>query len=142
MITTDTAKKLKHAGLPWQPKSDDCFIVPDRGLDDQLFVLNNMTIQYAILQGHPAITFNGATEWALDYIFQIEALWLPRESQLRELILHYLTQQSDHPRLTLSNKPGGYLCTIQTAALPEARSFEGDTASDAYAETLFYLLSL
>ena len=107
-------------------------------MDDQIFVLNNMTIQYEILKGHPAITFNGATEWAIDYIFQIETVWFPREGQLREIIMNELTQRSDRPMFGLTNKPGGYICTIKTST--GAHSFEGDTASDAYAETILYLI--
>lgn len=138
MIHLETARKLKTAGLDWRPKSDDCFAIPDRGMDEQRFVLNNMTIQHEILKGHPAITFNGATEWALDYIFQVEAIWLPRESQLRELVLKELAQQTDQPQFSLSKKPGGYLCTIQTGA--SSHSFEGDSASEAYAEAVLHLL--
>jgi len=138
MIRLATAQKLKLAGLHWSPMKDDCFIIPDRGLDEEIFVLNNMTIQYEILKGHPAITFNGATEWSLDYIFQIEAVWLPRESQLRQLLMQALQQRSDSPQFSLSNKPGGYLCTIQTTT--GNHLFEGDNASEAYAEALFYLL--
>ena len=32
------------------------------------------------------LAFNGTTEWALDSLLQHEAVWLPREGQLRELL--------------------------------------------------------
>ena len=137
MISIETARKLKQAGLAWKPQRDDCFIAPDRGMDDTIFVLNNMTIQYEILQGHPAITFNGATEWALDYIFQVETLWLPREEQLRALLENTIKQINADATFCLTNKPGGYLCIIDTANGRE--TYEGNSASDAYAEALFYL---
>jgi hypothetical protein len=32
------------------------------------------------------LAFNGTTEWAMDTLAASEALWLPREDQLRELL--------------------------------------------------------
>ena len=45
-----------------------------------------MTIEVHQRAGGPVIGFNGTTEWALDDLAQDEALWLPREDQLRELL--------------------------------------------------------
>src|SRR4051812_19591986 len=36
--------------------------------------------------GRQMLAFNGTTEWALDTLAASEALWLPREDQLREAL--------------------------------------------------------
>ena len=86
MITRDLAERLREAGLPWEPASGDRFIIPDRDLDDHLFVISEMTIEVHDVLGRRIIKFNGTTEWALDSVAQEDVLWLPREDQLRELI--------------------------------------------------------
>ncbi len=56
-------------------------------MDDEVFVLSNMVADlYRHPDGAEVIGFNGTTEWALDSVEQSEALWLPRESQLRDLL--------------------------------------------------------
>ena len=45
MLGLDVAQQLKEAGLVWKPGSGDRFAIPDRGLDDQVFVLSHMTIE-------------------------------------------------------------------------------------------------
>ena len=37
-------------------------------------------------EGQSLLGFNGTTEWALDAVTLDQALWLPREDQLRELL--------------------------------------------------------
>ncbi len=84
------ARRLKAAmdaaGRSWQPRSGDRFAVPDRDLDDQVFVVSEMTIDIEQATGGAIMKFNGTTEWALDSIAAAEVLWLPREDQLRELL--------------------------------------------------------
>jgi hypothetical protein len=36
--------------------------------------------------GRPLLAFNGTTEWAMDTLAASDALWLPREDQLRGLL--------------------------------------------------------
>jgi len=38
------ARQLKEAGLIWKPGPGDRFAIPDRDLDEEVFVLSNMTI--------------------------------------------------------------------------------------------------
>lgn len=86
MITLELAQQLRAAGLLWVPAIGDRFVVPGRDMDDEIFVLSNMTVE---AYDHPSgriIGFNGTTEWALDSIEQQDVVWLPRESQLRELL--------------------------------------------------------
>jgi hypothetical protein len=86
VISLELATALRDAGLRWEPTVGDRFTIPDRGLDDETFVLSNMTIQVYELPQGAVIGFNGTTEWALDDIERDEAIWLPREDQLRGLL--------------------------------------------------------
>lgn len=90
MIDVDLARRLRDAGLRWRPSPGDRFVVErlvdrDEGVGD-VFTLSDMTIE---AHEHPTGTvlgFNGTTEWALDSVAADDALWLPREDQLRELL--------------------------------------------------------
>ena len=73
--------------MRWEPRSGDSFVVPDRDLDEQVFVLSDMVVQTVHPpDGPPVLAFNGTTEWALDSLEAHEAVWLPREDQLRTLL--------------------------------------------------------
>lgn len=82
----DTARLLRDAGLRWTPAAGDRFVVVDRGMDDEVFVLSDMTVEVHQLEHGQVIGFNGTTEWALDSVEDRDALWLPREGQLRDLL--------------------------------------------------------
>ena len=86
MTPLDLAVRLRDAGLVWKPAPGDLFAIPDRDMDDEFFVLSDMTIQVYELAEGPVLGFNGTVEWALDDLAQEEAVWLPREDQLRELL--------------------------------------------------------
>jgi hypothetical protein len=86
VISVPLARALRDAGLRWRPVSGDRFVVADRGMDDEVFVLSNMTVDVHQFPTGPVIGFNGTTEWALDSLDQQDALWLPAEHQLRELL--------------------------------------------------------
>ncbi|MDQ1739689.1 MAG: hypothetical protein QOE53_1341 [Pseudonocardiales bacterium] len=61
-------------------------MVVDRGMDEEIFVLSDMTVEVHQLEHGQVIGFNGTTEWALDSVEDRDAVWLPRENQLRELL--------------------------------------------------------
>ena len=87
MITRALAESLRRAGLAWSPANGDRFVVPDRDLDDTVFVISDMVIENLRLpRGQHVLAFNGTTEWALDSLEASEAIWLPREDQLREAL--------------------------------------------------------
>ena len=90
MIGLETARKLKAAGLHWEPAQGDRFAVPERGMDDRVFVINDMATIIEMIQGAEMVTFHGTPEWALDYVYLGEAVWLPDEGQLRELLQQVL----------------------------------------------------
>ena len=86
MLGVELAVRLRDAGLVWEPVAGDRFAVPDRGLDDEVFVVSNMTIEVHEVPEGTLIGFNGTTEWALDDLDKDEAVWIPREDQLRGLL--------------------------------------------------------
>ena len=55
-------------------------------MDEEVFVVSDMTVQVHDFPTGRVIGFNGTTEWALDSLAQGEVVWLPREDQLRELV--------------------------------------------------------
>lgn len=137
MLSPILAMKLKGAGLVWEPKLHDFFTVPETVLANRLFVVSDMTIDVQKLFGSEMITFNGAVEWSLDYITMTEALWVPTEAQLRNVLLDRLRDKAPQ-MVTLESTPGGFRCEIIFEHKPLA--FEASNASDAYARALLYVL--
>jgi hypothetical protein len=86
MISIDTAQRLRDAGVRWDPKPGDRFTITDPRMDDEVFVVSDMTIDVHRFASGTVLGFNGTTEWALDSIEHNRALWLPRETQLRSLL--------------------------------------------------------
>jgi hypothetical protein len=86
VLSVAIARQLRDAGLTWTPERGDRFVVIDRDMDDEVFVVSDMTIELHHYPGGPVIGFNGTTEWALDSVGQQDALWMPAENQLRELL--------------------------------------------------------
>ncbi|WP_433827202.1 pilus assembly protein CpaE [Actinoplanes sp. CA-015351] len=130
MVGTHLARRLSDAGLVWKPRLGDRFTVPDRDLDDEVFVLSNMTIQVHDRPDGPIIGFNGTTEWALDDVDLDEAIWLPREDQLRELLGGTFRE--------LRRETGDY--SVRVGVLGEDRVFTAASADEAYASALIFLL--
>jgi hypothetical protein len=130
VIDLDLAKQLRAAGLEWAPANGDRFVVPDRDMDDEIFVLSDMTVEIHEFPSGRIIGFNGTTEWALDSIEQQDVIWLPREDQLRALI---------GPRFQrLETVPGGFAAVLELDGR-EQRHIDID-AERAYARCLLALL--
>ncbi|WP_432993555.1 pilus assembly protein CpaE [Dactylosporangium sp. CA-233914] len=119
MISIELAIELRAAGLAWHPAPGDRFAIPDRGLDDQAFVLSDMIIQLHDLPGGGSVIgFNGTTEWALDDIERDEAIWLPHEHQLRGRLgaaFRALERSGDGWRVTLDGHPDSFGATPEDA---------------------------
>ena len=126
MITIEQAGRLRKAGVLWAPAAGDRFVVPDRDMDDDVFVVSDMTVEVHDYQGSKVIGFNGTTEWALDSIEQREVIWLPREEQLRALL-------GDHFH-KLEAVPGGYRVELADS------THAADDAEQAYAKAVIHLL--
>jgi hypothetical protein len=131
VIGVYVAQRLRDAGLVWKPGPGDRFAIPDRDLDDDVFVLSNMTIEVHTLPEGQVIGFNGTTEWAMDDVELEEALWLPREDQLRELLGGTFR--------ALRRSDAGYEVII--TLLGEDRAFAAESAEQAYAAALLHLLA-
>jgi hypothetical protein len=131
MIGVQLAQQLREAGLAWKPGPGDRFAIPDRDLDDDVFVLSNMTIEVHTLPEGQVIGFNGTTEWAMDDVELDEALWLPREDQLRELLGGTLQ--------ALRRAEAGW--DVDIILLGETRTFTSPTPEEAYAAALLHLLA-
>jgi hypothetical protein len=137
MVSINTARALRQAGLTWQPAEFDFFAVPDRGLDDRIFVISDMPAAVGQMQGTPMVTFDGAVEWALDYVPAGEVLWLPTEEQLRALLAARLAAEP-HFVVGLSMSAGGCRCEILFGGQP--LGFQAAEASEAYAAALLHTL--
>lgn len=132
MISVELAHMLRDSGLEWRPALYDVFFIPDRGLDDRVFVLADMTIEIQELQGAATISFNGAVEWSLDSILHGEVVWLPTEAQLRALIGDRL--------VALTRDDGEYVCAVDVG--DSISEFRDVGASNAYGQAVAALLGL
>ena len=130
MLSLESARALRDAGLQWTPARGDTFVMPDREMDADVFVLSDMTIEVHQFPEGPVIGFNGTTEWALDSIEQSEALWVPAEHQLRELLGDAFAG--------LAPTGDGYRVTLRVDGA--TNGYEGPDAADAYARALLSLL--
>lgn len=130
MISFDLARRLADAGVTWIPGNGDRFMVPDSDLDDALFLVSDMVVEVQDLSTGRLLKFNGTTEWALDSIEAGEALWLPREDQLRVMLGHHF--------VALSATPGGYVVVVDRDG-HEQRHVDID-AECAYARAVLSVL--
>ena len=80
------SRRLRDAGLAWTPRQGDRFVIPDRGLDDTVFLVAPMVVEVRQVGRATLIAFNGTTEWALDQVLASEVLWLPTEGDLRRAL--------------------------------------------------------
>ncbi|MGR2752636.1 pilus assembly protein CpaE [Agromyces arachidis] len=91
MITRELALRLRDAGLVWHPESGDRFQLDlpsnvEADVEADTFTVSEMTIETRRYSTGTILAFNGTTEWALDSVALADAVWLPREDQLRELL--------------------------------------------------------
>lgn len=130
MISVPLAKQLRAAGLEWRPRRFDFFHIPDRDLDERVFIIADLSVDVQPLaDGIAAITFNGAVEWSLDYILQQDVVWMPTEEQLRSLL--------DDRFTSLQRTEEGWVCLVDHGA----EQHDAGTASDAYGKALLATLT-
>lgn len=137
MISLALAQTLKTAGLHWTPQLHDFFALPLPGLDERVFVLGDMLADTEIQAGEAVVTFNGSSEWALDYVVTHAVVWLPSEGQLRKALEQRLYGGAQ-PAVQLACQPSMYTCTLQLASGEQA--FQAESAEDAYGLALLHLL--
>ncbi len=98
MITVELARALLAGGVLWQPEPGDRFVIDKPELTADVFWISDLTIEVHHWGGQSLLGFNGTTEWALDSVSLDQALWLPREDQLRTLLGDRLLRVDRLPR--------------------------------------------
>jgi len=135
MIDIDVARRLKDAGLSWDPVDGDLFMIDTEQMRDEAFMLSSMVIEHAVGRaGGQVLRFNGTTEWALDSIEQHEALWIPREDQLRAAL-------GTAFRALRRDEDGVFTVVLSPADGAEGREIRAPQAEDAYAGALLVHLT-
>lgn len=132
MISTELATKLHDAGLVWTPVDGDQFRVQAPDLESDIFTVSTMTIEAHEYPTGTILGFNGTTEWALDSVAIEDALWLPREDQLRALL-----RSAFH---TLRRTDEGF--EVEAQLLGEVRLFADPDPAEAYGRALLALIEL
>ncbi len=130
MISADLARELRDAGLVWHPQSGDRFQLNQPELVSDVFTVSEMTIEAHHYPTGSILGFNGTTEWALDSVALEDALWLPREDQLRELLrgsFRSLRRLADSYQVEVELRHG-------------MRVFEHPEPSEAYGRALLELI--
>ncbi len=132
MISDRLAQELEQAGLRWDPAPGDRFRIKAEALSEDVFILSHMVIEARSYPTGTVLNFNGTTEWALDNVAKDDALWLPREDQLREFLGGTFRG--------LEMVDGEY---VVTTAGPdgEPRAHRAEEVEDAYAEALLELVN-
>lgn len=128
MISVELARRLLSAGLVWEPQAGDRFVVPDRGMNDEVFYISELTVDVHQFPTGRVVAFNGTTEWAMDSVELTDALWLPGESRLRE----ELGDRFD----SLRRDGDDWLVVLG----PDLREFRHPDAESAYALALLDVL--
>lgn len=130
MISTDLALALRDAGLSWRPRSGDRFQLDEPEFEADVFTVSEMTIEPREYPTGRILAFNGTTEWALDSVALEDALWLPHESQLREMLGGSFR--------ALRRLPDVFEVEVEFAGA--TRRFEHPEPADAYALALLEML--
>lgn len=134
MITRELATQLRDVGLRWHPAPGDAFSILGAELEGDVFTVSDMTIESHEFDTGTILGFNGTTEWALDSVAIEDALWLPREEQLRELL------GARFRRLERSPQEGETLFAVCAHISNADRVFTSEDAACAYAGALVALI--
>lgn len=130
VISSATALALRDAGLVWRPASGDRFQLDEPEFEADVFTVSEMTIEPRSYPTGTILAFNGTTEWALDSVALQDALWLPSEEQLREMLrggFRALRRLAD-------------TYEVEAVIGDETHTFQHPEPSDAYAQAVLELL--
>lgn len=130
MLDLGLAQQLRKAGLAWNPLPGDRFVLPDRNMDEEVFVVSHMVVEIHDTPGGQVIGFNGTTEWALDSLEQRQVVWMPRENQLREMLGDRF--------VSLEGVTGGFAVTFRVGE-SSVREVDAD-AESAYGRAVLHVL--
>ena len=124
MISTALAAALRDAGLVWTPTSGDAFQISGPDFEGDVFTVSDMTIEAHTYSSGTVLGFNGTTEWALDSVALDDALWLPREDQLRDALagtfLDLRREVADRVRYTVTTLVDGAQARVESEDPAEA----------------------
>ena len=129
MISMQLARALHDSGLVWRPRRGDNFRIDRIEADDEVYTLSDMTVEAHEFSSGTVLGFNGTTEWALDSVALDDALWFPREDQLRDIL---------GPAFRSLRRETVF--TVTAVVDGETKEFEANDAADAYARALLALL--
>ena len=132
MISLTNAQALSRAGVRWSPQAGDRFTVRTEEMTGEVFTVADMVVEAREYRTGTLLAFNGTTEWALDSVQLEQALWLPREDQLRELL-------GSSFRSLARSSTASYQVLAEIPGQPE-RLFTADDATDAYAGAVLALV--
>ena len=130
MISTDNARALQKAGLAWRPTFGDSFGIEQPGFEHDVFTVSSMAIEPHEFDTGTILGFNGTTEWALDSLALENALWFPREDQLRELLGEKFT----------ALERAAHLFRVKVDLGEGPTHFDAAEAADAYAAAVLAAL--
>lgn len=135
MISTALARELRAAGLIWTPASGDSFQIALADFEGDVFTVSDMTIEAHRYPGGTVLGFNGTTEWALDSVALDDALWLPREDQLRELLRGTFRSLE-----RTAGEQGPVVYSVRSRIDDEDAAFSSDDPSEAYGLAVLALI--
>ncbi|GAB2704328.1 hypothetical protein BKA24_001381 [Microbacterium marinum] len=130
MISTDLARELRASGLVWRPQSGDRFQLDEPEFEADVYTVSEMTVEARSYPTGDLLAFNGTTEWALDSVALEDALWLPSEAQLREMLRGAFR--------SLTRLPDIHVVEIEVDGL--RHRFPHPEPADAYAHAVLLLL--
>jgi hypothetical protein len=133
VISTELARALRAAGLVWKPQPGDRFVLDRSEFDADVFTVSDMTIEAHVYPTGTVLGFNGTTEWALDSVALADAVWMPHEHQMRDLL------RTGFRSLELD---GDGLYRVTAVVGGEERVFEQVSAAEAYGQALLALIRL
>jgi hypothetical protein len=133
MISHQLAQDLDRVGVRWRPRAGDRFTLRSSEIGGEVFTVADMVVEARDYPSGTLLAFNGTTEWALDSVQLDQALWLPREDQLRELL------GASFRSLTRAGT-GLYQVLVGVPGQPE-QLFTAVDAADAYASALVALVT-
>jgi hypothetical protein len=96
-----------------------------------------MLVTVDILQGLQVVSFQGASEWALDSLVTTEVVWLPKEDQLRQTLEAALIG-AGRPEMRLTM--GVTKHRLDFMFRERMISLEGQDVSELYADGLLQVL--
>jgi len=135
VISRELSIALRDAGLVWHPESGDRFQLDlpeqvEAEIEADVFTVSEMTIEARRYPTGTILAFNGTTEWALDSVAFADAVWLPREDQLRELLRATFR--------TLTRLEDSFEVEVDIAG--ERRRFDHPDVAEAYGMALLELI--